>query len=57
MEDFNIPKTPKPRWETRPLNYLDELFADDVLDQPESMATITLKNGLIVQYLGSGNVV
>ena len=56
MDDFNIPKTPQPRWETRPLNYLDELFTDNELEKAQALATITLKNGLILQYLGTGHV-
>jgi len=32
------------------------LFTEEILDKPQSMATITLKNGLILQYLGSGHV-
>lgn len=32
IDDFNIPKTPKPRWETRPLNFVDELFTEEVLE-------------------------
>ena len=56
MDDFNIPKTPQPRWETKPMNFLDDLFTDDVLERAQSLATVTLKNGLIVQYLGSGHV-
>jgi hypothetical protein len=56
MDDFNIPKTPQPRWETKPLNFLDTLFTEEVLNKPQSLATITLRNGLILQYLGSGHV-
>jgi hypothetical protein len=56
MDDFNIPKTPRPRWETKPLNYLDELFTEEIMGGPSALATLTLKNGLIVQYLASGHV-
>jgi len=38
------------------MNFLDDLFTDDVLERAQSLATVTLKNGLIVQYLGSGHV-
>jgi hypothetical protein len=32
------------------------MFSEDSLEQFQSLGTITLKNGLIVQYLGSGHV-
>ena len=38
------------------LNHLDTLFTDEMLKDEISLATISLKNGLIVQLLGSGEV-
>ena len=54
--DIQIPETPKATWETGPLNYLDNLFPDEVIGTSTARATLTMKNGLIVYYLGSGHV-
>lgn len=54
--DILIPETPKATWETGPLNYLDKLFPDEVIGTSTARATLTMKNGLIVYYLGSGHV-
>lgn len=54
--EIEIPKTPEPTFEEKELNHLDTLFTGEKLEQTQSMATLTLKNGLIVQLLGSGEV-
>ena len=54
--DIVIPETPQPTFEQKELNHLDELFADDMVGETQSMATATLANGLIVQYMGNGRV-
>ena len=54
--DIVIPETPRPTYEQKELNHLDELFTDDMVGQTQSMATVTLANGLIVQYMGNGRV-
>ena len=36
------------------MNHLDELYSEDMIDQNTSLATLTLSNGLFVQYLGNG---
>ena len=38
------------------LNHLDTLFTDEILNENHSMTTLCLKNGLIVQLLGSGEI-
>lgn len=54
--EIEIPKTPEPTFLEKELNHLDTLFSDRMLEAKQSMATLTLKNGLIVQLLGSGEV-
>ena len=54
--DIVIPETPQPTFEQKELNHLDELFTEEMIDKNQSMATITLANGLIVQYMGNGTV-
>ena len=54
--EIEIPKTPEPTFMEKELNHLDTLFSDRMLKATQSMATLTLKNGLIVQLLGSGEV-
>lgn len=54
--EIPIPKTPEPTFEERELNHLDTLFTDEILEETKSMATMTLKNGLICQLLGSGEI-
>ena len=56
IPEVEIPKTPEATFEERELNHLDTLFTDELLTATQSMATLTLKNGLIVQLLGSGEV-
>jgi hypothetical protein len=31
VTDIEVPKTPKPTWETAPLSYFDKLFDDENL--------------------------
>jgi len=38
------------------MNHLDTLYTDEILSEYHSMTTLSLKNGLIVQLLGSGEV-
>ena len=52
--DIQVPKTPEPTWVEEPLGHLDELFNDNMIDSNTSLATLTLANGLFVQYLGTG---
>jgi len=54
--DILIPETPKPTWETAPLNYLDKLFPESLMGTSDARGTLTMKNGLIVFYLGTGHV-
>ena len=54
--EIEIPKTPEPTFLEKELNHLDTLFSDEMLEACQSMTTLTLKNGLIVQLLGSGEV-
>jgi len=54
--EIEIPKTPEPTFHEKELNHLDTLFSDDMLENTQSMTTLTLKNGLILQLLGSGEV-
>ena len=54
--DIIIPETPQPTFEQKELNHLDELFSDEMVGETQSMATVTLANGLIVQYMGNGRV-
>jgi len=35
---------------------LDTLFTDEMIQSTQAMATLTLKNGLIIQMLGSGEI-
>ena len=54
--EVELPKTPEPTFEEKELNFLDTLFANETLDATQAMTTLTLKNGLIVQLLGSGEI-
>ena len=54
--DIVIPKTPEPTWESEALNHLDELFGEDVIECNTALATLTLNNGLYIQYMGNGYV-
>ncbi len=54
--EIEIPKTPEPTFLEKEVNHLDELFTDEILEAQQAMATLTLKNGLIIQMLGSGEI-
>lgn len=45
---MDIPKTPEPTFMEKEMNHLDTLFTDDLLKDNISLATLSLKNGLIV---------
>lgn len=49
-------KEPEPTWEPEPLDYLDQVFPEQFLEGA-CTATVTLTNGLIVRFMGTGDVV
>lgn len=56
VTDIEIPKTPQPTWEPQPFNFLDTLYTDEDMLECRALTTLTFKNGLIVQILGSGHI-
>lgn len=54
--DIEIPKDPEPTWEQESLSYFDLLYSDEEMNKSQAKSTLTFKNGLIVQYLGSGHI-
>jgi len=54
--DIIIPETPKCTWETEALQYLDKLYSDEDLESVQSRTTLTFKNGLVAQFMGSGHI-